>query len=186
MVSGRPSHLASAGMSTEYPTSWKQRNMTAKSCPWLPQPDHWAVAGTEPNVTPSARAGPRNDAMRPIVLSSHRERCANVMRRVSWLNLSTPATSSVRRAGLCSVCETSALVEGLERKGILTGQEVLDMIQELRRCEPTAIPPRRYETPGRAAQVCSRPTWPLVHPGHDGHLLASVPQWESGMGGEAG
>ncbi len=29
--------------------------------------------------------------------------------------------------------ETSALVELLERKGILTRQEVLDMIQELRR-----------------------------------------------------
>jgi len=29
--------------------------------------------------------------------------------------------------------ETSALVELLERKGILTKQEVLDMIQELRR-----------------------------------------------------
>ncbi len=38
--------------------------------------------------------------------------------------------------------ETSALVELLERKGILTKQEVLDMIQELRQREPTAIPPR--------------------------------------------
>ena len=42
--------------------------------------------------------------------------------------------------------ETSALVELLERKGILTKQEVLAMIQELRRREPTAIRPRRTET----------------------------------------
>ncbi len=34
--------------------------------------------------------------------------------------------------------ETSALVELLERKGILTKQEVLDMIQELRRKQPQA------------------------------------------------
>ncbi len=39
--------------------------------------------------------------------------------------------------------ETSALVELLERKGILTKQEVLAMIQELRQREPTAIPPQR-------------------------------------------
>ncbi len=32
--------------------------------------------------------------------------------------------------------ETSALVELLERKGILSKQEVLDMIQELRQCQP--------------------------------------------------
>ncbi len=38
--------------------------------------------------------------------------------------------------------ETSALVELLERKAILTKQEVLAMIQELRQREPTAIPPR--------------------------------------------
>ena len=38
--------------------------------------------------------------------------------------------------------ETSALVELLERKGILTRQDVLDMIQVLRRREPTAILPR--------------------------------------------
>ncbi len=42
--------------------------------------------------------------------------------------------------------ETSALVELLERKGILTKQEVLAMIQELRRREPAAIRPRRTET----------------------------------------
>ncbi len=39
--------------------------------------------------------------------------------------------------------ETSALVELLERKGFLTRQEVLAMIQELRQREPTAIPPRQ-------------------------------------------
>ncbi len=37
-----------------------------------------------------------------------------------------------------SVWETSALVELLERKGILTKQDVLDMIQELRRKHPQA------------------------------------------------
>ena len=42
--------------------------------------------------------------------------------------------------------ETSALVELLGRKGILTRLEVLDMIQELREREPTAIPPRRLDT----------------------------------------
>ncbi len=41
--------------------------------------------------------------------------------------------------------ETSALVEVLERKGVVTRQEVLAMIQELRRREPTAVPPRRFE-----------------------------------------
>ena len=39
-----------------------------------------------------------------------------------------------------------ALVELLERKGVLTKQEVLAMIQELRRREPTGIPPRRFDT----------------------------------------
>ncbi len=47
---------------------------------------------------------------------------------------------------LSNMWETSALVELLERKGILTKQEVLAMIQELRQREPTAIPPRRTET----------------------------------------
>ncbi len=42
--------------------------------------------------------------------------------------------------------ETAALVEVLERKGILIKQEVLDMIQELRQREPTAIPPRRLRS----------------------------------------
>ncbi len=47
---------------------------------------------------------------------------------------------------ISTMWETSALVELLERKGILTKQEVLDMIQELRQREPTAVPPRRFET----------------------------------------
>ncbi len=47
---------------------------------------------------------------------------------------------------LSNMWETSALVELLERKGILTKQEVLAMIQELRQREPTAVPPRRFET----------------------------------------
>ena len=42
--------------------------------------------------------------------------------------------------------ETSALVEVLERKGILTKQEVLAMIQALRQRQPTAIPPRRLSS----------------------------------------
>ncbi len=41
--------------------------------------------------------------------------------------------------------ETSALVELLERKGILTKQEVLAMIQELRQREHTGIPPRQLD-----------------------------------------
>ncbi len=44
---------------------------------------------------------------------------------------------------LSSMWETSALVELLERKGILTKHDVLAMIQELRQREPTAIPPRQ-------------------------------------------
>ncbi len=43
---------------------------------------------------------------------------------------------------LSTMWETSALVELLERKGILTKQEVLDMIQEVRQREPTVIRPR--------------------------------------------
>ena len=38
--------------------------------------------------------------------------------------------------------ENAALVELLERKGILTKQDVLAIIQELRQRKPTAIPPR--------------------------------------------
>ncbi len=47
---------------------------------------------------------------------------------------------------ISTMWETSALVELLERKGILTKQEVLAMIQELRQREPTGRPPRRFET----------------------------------------
>ncbi len=43
---------------------------------------------------------------------------------------------------ISTMWETSALVELLERKGILTKQEVVDMIQELRQREHTGIPPR--------------------------------------------
>jgi len=39
--------------------------------------------------------------------------------------------------------EIAASVELLERKGILTRQGVLAMIQELHQREPTAIPPRQ-------------------------------------------
>ena len=47
---------------------------------------------------------------------------------------------------ISNMWETSALVEVLERKDILTKQDVLDMIQELRQREPTAIPPPRFST----------------------------------------
>ncbi len=43
---------------------------------------------------------------------------------------------------LSTLWETSALVELLERTGILPKQDVLAMIQELRQREPPAIPPR--------------------------------------------
>ncbi len=49
---------------------------------------------------------------------------------------------SLEELALSTMWETSALVELLERKGILTKQEVLAMIQELRQREPRAIPPR--------------------------------------------
>ncbi len=42
--------------------------------------------------------------------------------------------------------EDAKVVEVLERKGILTRQEVVAMIQELRQREPTAIPPRRLSS----------------------------------------
>ncbi len=53
---------------------------------------------------------------------------------------------TLEELAISNMWETSALVELLERKGILTKQEVLDMIQELRQREPTAIPPRRSDT----------------------------------------
>ncbi len=52
---------------------------------------------------------------------------------------------TLEELALSTMWETSALVELLERKGILTKQEVLAMIQELRQREPTAIPPRLLE-----------------------------------------
>ena len=52
---------------------------------------------------------------------------------------------TLEELALSNMWETSALVEVLERKGILTKQEVLDMIQELRQREPTAIASRRLE-----------------------------------------
>ncbi len=52
---------------------------------------------------------------------------------------------SLEELAIGGMWENTALVELLDRKGILTKQEVLDMIQELRQREPTAIPPRRFE-----------------------------------------
>ncbi len=53
---------------------------------------------------------------------------------------------TLEELALSNMWETSALVELLERKGILTKQEVLDVIQELRQREATGIPPRRFDT----------------------------------------
>ncbi len=53
---------------------------------------------------------------------------------------------TVEKVAISNMWEASALVEVLERKGILTKQEVLDMIQELRHRERTAIPPRRLSS----------------------------------------
>ncbi len=50
---------------------------------------------------------------------------------------------TLEELAISNMWETSALVELLERKGILTKQEVLHMIQELRQREPSAIPPRQ-------------------------------------------
>ncbi len=47
---------------------------------------------------------------------------------------------------ISNMWETSALVELLERKGVLTRQDVLGMIQELRQREPTVIPPPRISS----------------------------------------
>ncbi len=52
---------------------------------------------------------------------------------------------TLEELAISNMWETSALVEVLERKGILTKQDVLAMIQELRQREPTAILPRRFE-----------------------------------------
>ncbi len=46
---------------------------------------------------------------------------------------------TIEELAISTMWETSALVELLERKGILTKQEVLDMIQELRRRGPNGL-----------------------------------------------
>ncbi len=53
---------------------------------------------------------------------------------------------TIEELALSNMWETSALVELLERRGVLTKQEVLAMIQELCQREPTAIPPRRLSS----------------------------------------
>ncbi len=50
---------------------------------------------------------------------------------------------TIDELAIFNMWETSALVELLERKGVLTKQELLAMIQELRQRDPTAIPPPR-------------------------------------------
>ncbi len=54
-----------------------------------------------------------------------------------------PDLVSLEDLAISNMWETSALVELVERKGILTRQDVLDMIQELRQREARAIPPPR-------------------------------------------
>ncbi len=53
---------------------------------------------------------------------------------------------TLEELALSNMWETSALVELLERKGILTEQDVLAMIRELRQREPMAIPPRKLSS----------------------------------------
>ncbi len=56
---------------------------------------------------------------------------------------------TLEELAISNMWETAALVELvelLERKGVVTRQEVLDMIQQLCRPEPTAIPPRRLSS----------------------------------------
>ncbi len=53
---------------------------------------------------------------------------------------------TLEELALSTMWETSAVVELLERKGILTKQEVLDLIRELRQREPTSITPGRLES----------------------------------------
>ncbi len=52
---------------------------------------------------------------------------------------------------ISSMWAIAAPVELLERTGILSNQEVLAMVQELRQREPTAIPPRRLSSSEIAA-----------------------------------
>ena len=49
---------------------------------------------------------------------------------------------SIEELAISNMWENAALVELLERKGILTKQELLDMVHELRQREPTSITPR--------------------------------------------
>jgi hypothetical protein len=48
---------------------------------------------------------------------------------------------TIEELAVSSLWEMAALMEVLERKGLCTKQEVLDMIQELRRKNPQAVPP---------------------------------------------
>ncbi len=60
--------------------------------------------------------------------------------------LDPTALVTLEDLAISNMWETAALVELLERKGVLTRQEVLAMIQELRKRDPPAAPPRRFET----------------------------------------
>ncbi len=51
---------------------------------------------------------------------------------------------TVEKVAISDMGETSALVELRERKGVITKQDVLDMIQELRRKHPQAT---KYNRP---------------------------------------
>ena len=53
---------------------------------------------------------------------------------------------TLKELTISNMWETSALVELLERKAILTKQEVLDMTQELRQREPTTMSPQQPKT----------------------------------------
>lgn len=48
---------------------------------------------------------------------------------------------TVEELAISSMWEMAALVEVLERKGVCSKQEVLDLIQDLWRRNPTAAPP---------------------------------------------
>ncbi len=72
---------------------------------------------------------------------------------------------TLEELALSTMWETSALGEGLERKGILTKQDVLAMIQELRQRQPTASPPRQLcgeasTPPVDASQSTAQPAIP--------------------------
>ncbi len=53
---------------------------------------------------------------------------------------------TLEELAISTMWETAALIEILEQKGILTKQDMLDMIQELRQREPTTSPPRGLDT----------------------------------------